>query len=143
MKTSAMETGFNSSGRWRSGLIWALSLLLAFAPFASGAFAVQAPGFVRVFAHAHGAKSAVQDVSHHVGMDVELVYRRKQSTAVSTISDGLDVGPMHVHCEAACPSIMLPSPAKLRISPRTERVRPGFGKTLQSSNPDPLLRPPI
>ncbi len=131
------------AGRRHGILLWATALLFAVGPAHSmgmtpiGTFAV-----IVVHAHDHGQAPHSHNVHHHahVGTETEL----RLGTGDDAQPNPHSQGGLHAHCDACCPSILVPVPTEVDLEHRvghaicTPTAQPLYGASL-----DRPLRPPI
>ena len=130
----------------RSGVpTWALVLMFAVAPALSSAFAAPAGSFAQtiIHSHAHGDEPH----SHHHHHDHERAdsgIAGDLGLAQDSQSGHSDHDRVHVHYDASCPSIMVPTPVSLELDQELgAAVEPRPTRALRGSSPSRLLRPPI
>jgi len=132
----------------RSGVLtWALVLMFAVAPALSSGFATATGAFAQTMVHSHDHGDEPHSHHHHHHHD----HDRADGVMIGDLDvpqDGQpghgDHGRLHVHYDAACPSIIVPAPVSLALDRElAATVDPPTTKALRGSSPGRLLRPPI
>ena len=131
-----MLTPLKRASRGWVALIWAMAAVFALAPALSMAYAAPAGAFSRflVHSHAHGDEDHAHHGHHHHHDDPD--------------DDGQndDQGQprLHVHYDACCPSVLIPSQMLSTLAHRlADRVSILPVEPMQGAPPGHLLRPPI
>ena len=135
------------AGRSCVALIWAMAALFALAPAVSMAFAAPVGAFSRVLLHVHGHDEQAMCI-----MDITItqISTRRSSPRRRRTDDGPDHDDqgqhrLHVHHDACCPSVLMPSQSgetRADIALAGPDHHPPV-EPMQGAPPDRLLRPPI
>jgi hypothetical protein len=122
-----------------------MAFVFAVAPVLSMGLATPAGAFSTVVVHSHAGGD--EDHSHHSHDHDHDHSGSATHHGPAPLSDGgphHGKGTAHVHQDASCPSVLMPTPIADLAEPRPDKVfdRPLL-HSLSGASPDTLLRPPI
>jgi len=126
-----------------------MATVFALAPAVSMALAVPVGAFSRflVHAHEHGDEDHVHDgYHHHHGHDQDGHDSHHHDDGADDDGQNDDPGQprLHVHCDACCPSVLIPFQTPSTLQHRAaDRIAILPVEPMQGAPPDRLLRPPI
>jgi hypothetical protein len=134
------------AGRRRAVLAWTLALVFAVAPALSIAFAAPAGSFTNAVVHSHDHGDTPHSHHHH-----HHDHEHADGGMIDDFGAGHDGQSghgdhdrAHVHYDASCPSVIVPTPVSLTLCQQlSAAVDPPPTKALHGAPPGRLLRPPI
>jgi len=144
-----MLVRLKGASRRNIALVWAMTLVFALAPGLSMAFAAPVGAFSRFLVHAHAddepghVHHGHHHHHHHAGHQDDGDHHHHDDDGGT--SDTQDRGQQsHVHYDACCPSVVMPSQGVSTLRHRlADRITIHKVEPMQGAPPDRLLRPPI
>ena len=146
--TERMLARLKRASRRCIALVWAMMLVFALAPVVSVAYGAPAGVISGFLLHSHEDGDA-DHVHHghghhhhdHAGHDHDGHHHDDDATDDGPQDGGQ--GPLHVHYDASCPSVLTPVPTADALYRVAERVTLPPVDAKQGAPPGRLLRPPI